>query len=80
MQEPTEQVGDVSKKYKGKSDLGEVHVWRENMSECIKAVLKEYDEEAHKQIQYMPEYGFIRHLDSLYDAPMVFIPKKDASL
>ena len=40
---PTEQV-DVAKQYKGKSDLGAVHVWREDMPECIKAVLKEYSD------------------------------------
>ena len=43
VQEPTEQV-DVAKQYKGKSDLGAVHVWREDMPECIKAVLKEYND------------------------------------
>ena len=43
MQEPTEQV-EVVKKYKGQSDLGAVHVWREDMLECIKVVLKEYDD------------------------------------
>ena len=42
VQEPTEQV-DVAKQYKGKSDLGAVHVRREDMPECIKAVLKEYN-------------------------------------
>ena len=41
MQEPTEQV-DVAKKYKGKSDLGAVHVWREDMPKCIKAIFEEY--------------------------------------
>ena len=43
VQEPTEQV-DVAKKYKGKSDLGAIHVWRGDMSKCIKAVLKEYND------------------------------------
>ena len=114
VQEPTEQV-DVAKQYKGKSDLGAVHVWREDMPECIKAVLKEYNdifpqdlppglppvrmghefridleddtppvhrplyklsplelEEAHKQIQYMLEHGFIRPSDSPYGAPVLF--------
>ena len=41
VQEPTKQIG-VAKEYKGKSDLGAVHVWREDMPECIKPVLKEY--------------------------------------
>ena len=41
VQEPTEQA-DVAKKYKGKSDLGAVHLWRKDMPKCIKAVLKEY--------------------------------------
>ena len=41
VQELTEIV-DVAKKYKGKSDLGAVHVWREDMPKCIKVVLKEY--------------------------------------
>ena len=119
VQEPTEQV-DVAKQYKGKSDLGAVHVWREDMPECIKAVLKEYSdifpqdlppglppvrmghefridlkddtppvhrplyklsplelEEAHKQIQYMLEHGFIRPSDSPYGAPVLFALKKD---
>ena len=43
VQEPIEQV-DVAKKYKGKSDLGAIHVWREDMLECIKAILKEYSD------------------------------------
>ena len=43
VQEPIEQV-DVAKKYKGKSDLGVVDVWWEDMVECIKAVLKEYED------------------------------------
>ena len=43
LQEPTEQV-DVAMQYKGKSDLGAVHVWREDMPECIKAILKEYND------------------------------------
>ena len=34
-------------------------------------------EEAKKQIQGMLENGFIRPLDSLYGAPVLFIPKKD---
>ena len=122
MQEPTEEV-DVAKQYKRKSDLGAVHVWREDMLECIKAVLKEYNdifpqdlppglhpvrmghefridleddtppvhkplykliplelEEAHKQIQYMLEHGFIRPSDSPYGALVLFAPKKDGGL
>ena len=43
VQEPTEQV-DVVKKYQGKSYLGAVHVWEEDMPKCIKAVLKEYND------------------------------------
>ena len=93
------------------------------MVECIKAVLKEYEdifpqdlpprltpvrmghefrinledgtllvhrplyklsplelEEAHKQIQYMLEHGFIRPSDSPYGAPVLFTPKKDNGL
>ena len=42
VQGPTEQVEDVTKKYKGNSDPMAVHVWREDMPECIKAVLKKY--------------------------------------
>ena len=122
VQEPTEQV-DVAKQYKGKSDLGAVYVWREDMPKCIKAVLKEYNdifpqdlppglppvrmghelridleddtppvhrplyklsrlelEEAHKQIQYMLEHGFIRPSNSPYGAPVLFTPKKDGGL
>ena len=37
-------------------------------------------EEAHKQIQYMLEHGFIRPLDSPYGAPVLFAPKKDGGL
>ena len=44
VQEPAEQVEDMAKKYKGKSDLGANHVWREDMPECIKVVLKEYED------------------------------------
>ena len=43
VQEPIQQV-DVAKKYKGKSDLGAFHVWREDMPECIKIVIKEYSD------------------------------------
>ena len=35
---------DVAEKYKGKSDLGAVHLWREDLPEEIKAVLKKYDD------------------------------------
>ena len=35
---------DVAKQYKGKSDVGAVHVWREDMLKCIKAVLREYSD------------------------------------
>ena len=44
VQEPPEQVEDVAKKYKRKLDLGAIYVWREDMPECIKAVLKEYED------------------------------------
>ena len=37
-------------------------------------------EEAHKQIQYMLEHGFIRPSDSPYGAPMLFALKKDGGL
>ena len=30
--------------YKGKSDLGAVHLWREDLPEEIKVVLKKYDD------------------------------------
>ena len=109
---------------KGSQILVVVHVWREDMPECIKAVLKEYDdifshrtclqdyllsgwgmsseidleddtplvhkplyklsplelEEAHKQIQYMLEHGFIRPSNSPYGAPVLFALKKDGGL
>ena len=42
MQEPNDQVEDVAKKYKAKSNLGAIHVWWEDMPEYIKVVLKEY--------------------------------------
>ena len=44
VEEPAEQVEDVAKKYKGKSDLGAVHVWREDMPDGVKAVLEEYED------------------------------------
>ena len=37
-------------------------------------------EEAHKQIQYMLQHGFIRPLDFPYGAPVLFAPKKDQGL
>ena len=37
-------------------------------------------EEAKKQIESLLEQGFIRPSDSLYGAPILFIPKKDGSL
>ena len=113
---------NVAKQYKGKSDLGAIHVYREDMPKCIKAVLKEYSdifpqdlpprlppirighefrvdleddtppvhrplyklsplqlEEAHKQIQYMLEHGFIRPSDSPYSALVLFALKKMAA-
>ena len=35
---------NVAKKYKGKSDLGVVYLWREDLPKEIKAVLKKYDD------------------------------------
>ena len=35
---------NVAKKYKGKSDLGAIYLWREDLPEEIKAVLKKYDD------------------------------------
>ena len=35
---------DVTEKYKGKSDLGVVNLWREDLPEEIKAILKEYND------------------------------------
>ena len=37
-------------------------------------------EEAKKQIEGMLKHGFIRPSDSPYDAPILFVPKKDGSL
>ena len=37
-------------------------------------------EEAKKQIESMLEHGFIKPLDSPYDALVLFVPKKDGSL
>ena len=113
----------VAKKYKGKSDLGAFHLWREDLPEEIKAVLKKYDdvfpkdlpptlppickghefkieleddtppvhrplyklsplelEEAKKQIEYMLKHGFIRSLDTLYSALVLFALNKDGGL
>ena len=39
VQEPAKQVENVTKKYEGKSDLGAIYVWQEDMPKCIKAVL-----------------------------------------
>ena len=36
-------------------------------------------EEAKKQIESMLEHGFVRMLDSLYSAPVLFVPKNDGS-
>ena len=44
VQEPIEQVEIEAKKDAGKVDPGTGLVWREGMPECIKAVLKEYDD------------------------------------
>ena len=44
LQERIMEVEDVAKKYKGKANLGEGNVWREDMPECTKAVLKEYED------------------------------------
>ena len=35
---------DVAEKYKGKFDLGAIHLWREDLPEEIKAVLRKYDD------------------------------------
>ena len=35
---------NVAEKYKGKSDLGAVHLWKEDLPEEIKAVLRNYDD------------------------------------
>ena len=35
---------NVAKKYKGKSDLGAIHLWREDIPEEIKVVLRKYDD------------------------------------
>ena len=40
----------VADKYKGKSDLGAVHLWREDLPEEIKAVLKKYDDVFRKDL------------------------------
>ena len=37
-------------------------------------------EEAHKQIQYILEHGFIRPSDSSYGALVLFPPKEDGGL
>ena len=37
-------------------------------------------DEAKKQIEYMLEHGFIRPSQSLYGAPVLFVPKKDGGL
>ena len=34
----------MAEKYKGKSDLGAVHLWREDLPAKIKAVLNDYDD------------------------------------
>ena len=34
---------NVAEKYKGKSDLGVIHLWREDLPAEIKAVLRKYD-------------------------------------
>ena len=35
---------NVAEKYEGKSDMGVVHLWREDLAEEIKVVLKKYDD------------------------------------
>ena len=35
---------NVVEKYKGKSDLGAVHLWREDLPAKIKAVLNDYED------------------------------------
>ena len=34
----------MAKKYRGKSDLGAIHLWREDLPKAIKVVLKKYDD------------------------------------
>ena len=35
---------NVAEKYKGKSDLGAVHLWREDLPTEIRAVLNDYED------------------------------------
>ena len=35
---------NIAKKYKGKSDMGAVHLWQEGLPEEIKLVLRKYDD------------------------------------
>ena len=65
------------KKYKGKSGLGAVHVWREGMPKCIKAVLKEYGDIFPQNLP--PRLPLIRmghefRIDLKDDAPLVYKP------
>ena len=41
---------NAAKKYKGKSDLVAVHLWREDLPEEIKVVLRKYDDVFHKDL------------------------------
>ena len=41
---------NVAEKHKGKSDLGAVHLWREDLPEEIKAVLRKYDDVIPKDL------------------------------
>ena len=41
---------NVAEKYKGKSDLGAVHLWREDLPVEIKAVLNEYEDVSPKHL------------------------------
>ena len=41
---------NIAEKYKGKSDLGAVHLWGEDLPEEIKAVLKKYDDVFPKEL------------------------------
>ena len=44
----------MAKKYKGKSDLGAIHVWGEDVPECIKVVIKEYEDIFPQDLQPGP--------------------------
>ena len=43
---------NVAEEYKGKSDLCAVHLWREDLPEEIKAVLRKYDDVFPKDLPH----------------------------